>query len=246
LQHHATVGGEKVTAQQLAQPPAHPKPRLGALLALGGLAGPLVFVTLVLIGGALYDGYSHVSQAVSELGGEGSEVARLQNTNFILLGVLTLGLAWALAGVLGGWRYVPALVAVFATSSAIANGFLPCDLGCQGTTTVGLLHNVTGVTGFVAAITATFLLSRRWRDDPHWRSHARFSRLTAYIALAGLLGFIVTRAAEIEEIDGLLQRVFVLALLTWLAVTGLRLHLAYRRGVSAPAPALAPAAEHGA
>ena len=193
------------------------------LLAFGGVAGPLLFVALVVAGGVLYDGYSHTSQTISELGGEGSEYAWLQNLNFIVLGVLLLGFSWALASASGAWIAGPALIAFFALSSAIGNGLLPCDLGCEGQTTVGLLHNITGLAGFVAAVAGMLVLSRRWRHDPRWQSHARLTRAAAFVALAGLVGFIATEALEAEAIDGLLQRVFVAALLGWITITGLRL-----------------------
>lgn len=80
------------------------------LLALGGVAGPLLFVPIVVAGGLLYDGYSHAGQAISELGGEGAEYAALQNFNFIMIGVLVLGFSWALARVLGGPPLGPGLV----------------------------------------------------------------------------------------------------------------------------------------
>ena len=204
--------------------------RLTKLLALGGIAGPIVFVAVVIVAGTLYADYSHVSQAISELGGEGSEVAWLQNTNFIVLGLLVLAFATALARATGGWLPGPALVTVFGLSSAIANGLLPCDLGCAGSTTVGLLHNITGLTGFVAAIAGMLVLARRWRHDPRWAGHARFSRVAAYVAIVGLVAFIATKATEAEGIDGLAQRVFVLALLGWMLVTGIRLR-------EAPTPA---------
>ena len=66
------------------------------LLALGGTVGPALFVATIIAAGFLYDGYSHVSQTISELGGEGAEYALLQNMNFLVLGVLVLGFAWAL------------------------------------------------------------------------------------------------------------------------------------------------------
>ena len=172
-----------------------PRPGRRQLLAFGGVAGPLVFVTLVVLGGILSDGYSHSSQAISELGGEGADHAWLQNLNFIVLGVLLLGFAWALAG-LSGAVVGAVLVAIFAISAAILNGLLPCDLDCEGQTTVGLLHNVTGVAGIVAAIAGMWALSRQWRQEPHWRSHARLTRIAAVVTLAGLIGFMVTRALD--------------------------------------------------
>lgn len=204
------------------------------LLALGGMVGPVLFVVVIIVAGVLYEGYSHVSQAISELGGEGAEYGLLQSINFIAIGVFTLGFAWALARDLGGSIVGPLLIAVFALSSSIANGLLPCDLGCEGQTTVGLLHNVTGITGFVAAIAGMLVLARRWRADPRWRSHVAFTRGAAFVALAGLIAFIGTKASDAEAIDGLVQRVFVTAILAWVFVTSVRLHrLASRREVAA-------------
>ncbi len=194
------------------------------LAARGGVVGPLLFVALVVVGGVLYDGYSHVGQTISELGGEGAEFALLQNVNFIVLGVLVIGFAWALARTLGPPHTGAVLVAVFGFSSAMLNGLLPCDLGCQGSTTVGLLHNVFGTVGFVAGVGAMFVLARRWRTEPGWRSHVPFTRTMAATALVGLLAFIAVEAAEVRTYAGLVQRVFVLALLGWIAGTAVRLH----------------------
>lgn len=194
------------------------------LAALGGVIGPILFVVLIIVGGVLYDGYSHVTQKISELGGEGAEYALLQNLNFIMIGVLTLGFAWALARVLGPPYLGPALIGLFGLSSSIANGLLPCDVGCQGETTVGLLHNVTGLSGFIAAIVGMFVLARRWRDDPTWQSHAGFTRNVALVAVGGLAWFVITQALDAQSLAGIAQRIFAGALLLWIAVTAWKLH----------------------
>ena len=67
--------------------------RLGAL---GGVIAPPLFAAVVVYLATRYEGYSHVSQAISELGGEGASDPLLQNVNFFVLGVLVLGFAWAL------------------------------------------------------------------------------------------------------------------------------------------------------
>lgn len=203
----------------------HPSTHGGAvrLAAMGGVIGPTVFAALVVLGGALYRGYSHAGQKISELGGEGAEYAMLQNVNFVLLGVSVIGFAWALAQVFGPPYWGPALIGVFGLSSAIANGLLPCDAGCQGETTIGLLHNITGLIGFVAAIVGMFVLARRWRDDPNWRNHAGFTRGAAFVASAGFVWFFATQAMDAQSLSGIAQRTFVGALLVWIIVTAVRL-----------------------
>lgn len=191
--------------------------------ALGGVVGPLLFVLLVIVGGLLDDGYSHVTQKISELGGEGAEFAALQNANFILLGVLTVAFAWALARTLGRPYLGAVLIGIFGVSSAIANGLLPCDLGCQGATSVGLAHNVAGMFGFLCAIGGMVVLARRWRDDPAWRRHVAPTVGAVVVASAGLIWFVFTQALDRQALAGIAQRTFVVALLAWLATTAWRL-----------------------
>lgn len=192
--------------------------------ALGGVVGPIVFVVLVLVGGGLYDGYSHVTRKISELGGEGAEYALLQSLNFVVVGVLIMGFAWALARYSGPPYLGPALIGFFGLSSGVGNGLFPCDLGCEGVTTVGLLHNVTGLAGFVAAMAGMFVLQRRWRSDPRWQSHIRFTRIALIVASVGLAWFVVTSALDSTVLVGVAQRVYVGALLAWTVVTAARLY----------------------
>ncbi len=194
------------------------------LAALGGVIGPILFTLLVIVGGVVYDGYSHVAQKISELGGEGAEYALLQNLNFLMIGVLVLGFAWALARVLGPPYLGPALIGFFGLSSSIANGLLPCDVGCQGETTIGLLHNITGLAGFIGAIAGMLILARRWQGDARWQSHVGFTRGAALVALAGLVWFVVTQALDAQSLAGIAQRIFAGALLLWIAVTAARVY----------------------
>lgn len=186
----------------------------------GGVVGPAVFVVIVALGGWLSDGYSHTSQKISELGGQGAEYAALQNANFILLGILVLGFAWALGRTLGPPYRGAALLGIFGVSSCIANGLLPCDVACVGEAPVALAHNVTGVLGFVAAITSMILLARRWRHDPRWQPHVMPTIGAVAIAIAGLVWFGVTQSADpLHPLGGVAQRIFVGVLLLWIART---------------------------
>lgn len=198
---------------------ARDETRLMRWAARGGVAGPAIFAGVVVLGASLSDGYSHLSQKISELGGEGAEFAALQNANFILLGILVIAFAWALGRTLGPPHHGAALLTVFGISSCIANGLLPCDVGCSGETPVALAHNVTGVLGFLSAIAAMRILARRWRHDPRWEHHATVTNWAAVASILGLLWFIATQALDAHALGGLAQRVFVSALLLWVART---------------------------
>lgn len=193
------------------------------LAALGGVVGPLLFLSIVVVAGLLEPGYSHVGDKISELGGAGASLPLLQNLNFLLLGALVLGFAWALTRS-GGRPYLGAtLVGLFGLLSCIGGALIPCDRDCMGATPVGLLHNVAGLTGFVAAIVGAFVLARRWRRDPHWRPHVRFTRICAAVAAAGLVWFVATQALDAQSTAGLAQRTFVAGLLTWIVATAWRI-----------------------
>lgn len=192
------------------------------LAAWGGVLGPIVFVALVIVGGAITDGYSHVTQKISELGATGAQHALLQNLNFALLGISVVGFAWALGRTLGRPLSGPALIGFFGVV-VFVHSFLSCDAGCNGETTAGLLHNVTGLMGFVAAIAGMIVLARRWANDPDWRSLVTFTRSAVAVAIAGLASFVATQALDIQTFAGVAQRTFAGALLLWITVTSAHL-----------------------
>ena len=57
-----------------------------------GIAGPITFVLGIIIAGTQYDGYSHISQEISQLGGVDSQYPWIQNLNFYLLSLTVIGL----------------------------------------------------------------------------------------------------------------------------------------------------------
>ena len=133
------------------------------VLALCGIAGPMIFAVLVTVSGTMYEGYSHATQAVSELGGVEAEQPLLQNINFFILGPMFILFAAGLhlgirAG--SGSKIGPALIGVFGLA-VILNGIFPCDAGCDPETWKGFAHDGTGLGGFFAGILGIFLVSRR-------------------------------------------------------------------------------------
>lgn len=207
------------------------------LLALCGIAAPIVFVTLVTFAAFLYPGYSHITQAVSELGGVEAKNPLIQNINFFLLGVLILAFAVGLhQGIDGGRgsKLGPVLMGFFGVSSGVANAVLPCDAGCEFQSLTGTLHNVTGLAGFLAAIVGMFVISRRLGQDLHWRSYQRYTLVSAAAALISLLLWIgVAKAAGVGSVNGVLQRLFIGVWLLWIEVTAIKLFWLSRRSLPA-------------
>ena len=210
------------------------------ILALCGISVPIIFAILVTVSGFLYEGYSHMTQAISELGGVEALSPEVQNANFLIIGLLMIGFAFGLRrGNVGGAspKLGPVLIGVFGVSSGIANAVLPCDPGCEFQSLTGTLHNVTGLVGFISAIAGMFVISRGLKGDPFWRRFHRFSLVAAVATLVSLLLWIgVAKAAEVDSVNGLLQRLFIGVWFLWVEVIAIRMFQLSRQSPEVNAP----------
>ena len=193
-------------------------------MAAGGVIAPIIFAAGIAIAGSAQDGYSHVDQKISELGGTGAVDPWIQNLNFYMMGLLVVGFAAALHRSIDNGRgsiVGPAFIAVFGISSAGLNGIFHCDASCEGLTAAGKLHLVTGVAGFLSMIIGLFVVRRRMVGTEIWRGWARYTLVTASLSVVGLIAFIAVDSDLESTIAGLVQRLFVALFLLWLAVTGI-------------------------
>ena len=195
-------------------------------LAALGAVGPIIFVLGIIIAGTQYDGYSHIAQEISQLGGVDSEYAWIQNLNFYLFSLTTIGFTFALhQAITGGKRSIiaPILIGMLGLSSAGFNSVLPCDPLCDGITAAGKLHLITGILGFLSMAIGLIVISRRMTRSPQWKTYSR------YTLASGILGFVlffavgVVSSNEASTLDGLMQRIFVSNYLIWITVTGMRI-----------------------
>jgi hypothetical membrane protein len=216
--------------------------RLEILLAACGVAAPLTFAAGTIIAAALYPGYSHSRQLISELATVDSPVAFLQNINFVVFGVLIIAFARGLhAGIADASRsaWGPVLFA-FSGAANIADAFLPCDRGCELTSLAGSLHDWLSMFAFLSALAGIYVLSRRLGADPRWgQVYERYSVVTAGIAFAMLALWLAIGApsppwmprifARMPGVNGTLQRIVVSIVLVWIEVMALRLMTVVRQ-----------------
>ncbi len=188
-----------------------------------GFLTAVAFPVLVLIAGTQFSGYSHVGQKISELGGIEATSPWIQNTNFWMLGLGAIAIAWGLSQEHGRAILGAVLVAAFGVLATWMNAIFPCDAGCAGQTPSGLAHNVTGASGFVAVTVAMFLLPRIWDGSDGWENVAWFTRVIRPVTVAGFVWFIGTQALDAQTLSGIAQRVFAGSVITWLALLGWRL-----------------------
>ncbi len=202
------------------------------ILALGGVAGPVVFGSVVVVCAALRPDYSHSLQVMSVLGETGGPNAIIMNAfGFLPTGLLIMALAISLSQLVPRTILTTAGVLLLGLFGAgiVAAGAYSCDLGCPrvGTSPEAFLHIVVSAVAFGSGVTAIGVWGFAFRAHPEWRSLSVFSLLSALLAAALLAKF--NSSVGEATIPGVWQRLFLGTLYLWCAVVGL---YAYR--ISAP------------
>jgi hypothetical protein len=138
----------------------------------------------------------------------------VQTSNFVISGTL---LALFAAGLhLGatrgrGSRVGPSLLFVAGIAMALM-GFETDPIQRTGPRTLhGLIHDLAFVLFVLALLPAFFFLWRRFREDPAWRGHARYTLATGMTATLLLL------------LPGAAYYLFIFVVLIWISITGARL-----------------------
>jgi hypothetical protein len=192
--------------------------------AIAGMLGPVLFVTVLLALTALqYEfmfgiGWSPLADPADAwpsglaLGPYGS----LQDANFVVSGLLLALFATGLHLGLGDRRGAGAgPVLLFLAGMAMAlMGFETDPIQGVGPRTLhGLVHDAAFVFFILAMLAALFSLWRRFRKDPRWHGHARYTLATGMLAVLLLL------------LPGVAYYLFIATLLAWMFLTALRLWL---------------------
>jgi hypothetical membrane protein len=194
------------------------------LFAICGIVAPILFTVLVAVESLLRPGYSQVSNYVSDLG-TGS-YAIVQNVNFIVFGLLTLGFALGLHGALPAARGRTskagvALVSVFGVGVLLA-GVFPEDY------LSGSEHALASIVAFLASIAGQLVISRALRgsDRAVWGGYRTYSLVSGLLTLVLLFVF---RYYSGGPYQGAAQRVFLAVPWVWMAVSGIKLYSLTKR-----------------
>ena len=197
--------------------------------AVGGIVGTVSFFFLILLIGATHDGYSALSDEISQLGAAGVAGAWAQSANFIVFGLIVIFLAWGLdRGITDGHgsRLGPILIGTFGLLATVGNGVFPTDQYGAPETTIGNLHSVGAGLGFTALIVAMFVLPRRLRHDDAWSGLAGLSRWIGLVSAVLMVLYLFASETEglLDGYVGLVQRIFAIAPLAWLFLLSIRLY----------------------
>ena len=214
---------------------------------MAGLVAPLLFVGVFCVEGGLRPGYSAVGLFVSELslGPRGWT----QITSFVLTGTLMVafgrglraGLRGGPAGLRGGTAGTagPVLLEIIGVALVASGPFVTDPSAQLGRHTVhGTVHQYVGAVVFSLAPVSCFVLYRRFRRDPDWRTLSGWT-LAAGVAL--VVEVVLLKVAQLSghglfDVRGLVQRVLLCTFMGWVFVVALRLwSLSARRRTVAPA-----------
>jgi hypothetical protein len=209
---------------------SHPGGRLPGTLVVAGFATFLVAVAVLHIVQHDKDPrHNWVSDYANGRGGWLMTIA--------FLGAATglLGLALGIARCVQPSRPRTVAVVAFAIASlgTVASGVFASDPpgadGSVGYTTVGAIHDLSGLVGGLAVLVGLFALARACRRDPAWERIARIVRVFAVLFVVGLITEIVmgelsTMGPDGDGVTGLAQRIDLAITMTGAILFGLRLY----------------------
>jgi len=182
-------------------------------LAWCGILAPGVLILASAVFSLLTPNYSHLTNAISELGAEGAPLAVGWNiVGFILVGLLIVAFAWGLHVTIrnqAGVSIVPLLVGLSGIGW-MGLGIFPAEAGFQPSIRT-TLHFVMVSVNYLPFIAVAFIFAFRLRSDSYWKRWIVFSTAMGLLAI---LSFFIPRTVP----AGLSQRIGLGAYFVWLFV----------------------------
>lgn len=173
------------------------------MLALGGVVGPVGFISAWIVGAILAGpSYSSIDDAISRLAAAEAETRMVMNAGFVVFGVALPCYALALRETLSGWAWMTAASTGLATLGVAA---LPLDVSDS----VDQWHGVAAGIGYVTLALTPFLAFRPLRSRHH--DVLAFAGIVAGVTSALCLALSIW-----AEANGFFQRLGLTATDTWL------------------------------
>ena len=205
----------------IAQPGLPPPPlRANHPLTLFGAAGPVLFVLLATLAGALQPGYDPRVNSVSEaaLGPAGW----LQTLNFVVFGASILALAATYARWARPASRVTVIALVLTGLAMAASGVVGSDRPGAEETPGGQVHNLLALVIFGSMVVSQIAAARALRRS----GEAVYCVLIGALSLVLLvvyIGFSSEPGDALYAVGGIIERGLIVAAFGWMTVTGWRL-----------------------
>jgi len=196
--------------------------RHAALLARLTIAGTLLYVVLDVIAQVLPPHYSPISQAESDLAV--GPYGYVMTINFVIRGLLGLAVLWALvesAAKEGVSRFGLITVGIWSVG-ALLLALFPTDLAGQTPTLHGILHLTIALLAFLGGAIGELLLSLSFGRVQWLRSLKRLGVVISVLAIIALLLLgSAARVHALQNVGGLIERLFIGLVLLWMLVVAL-------------------------
>lgn len=113
------------------------------------------------------------------------------------------------------------LLGIWGVAVLVAMTF-PIDLDGAPQTLSGTIHRINGPLAFLCATIGTILVSWRFKQDEKWRPFHRTALILSLVMLVAFVGTFLSIATQ-SGFAGLTQRIDLIALVTWMLLTAVRL-----------------------
>lgn len=199
------------------------------LLLLSGMSAAILYFGTVIFGGLIRPGYSHLSEAISELVAEGAPNRSRLSSLFLIYNMLlsTFGLGVflkakdQLRGQISGYIGSFALLLIGAAGISMELAF-PQDSGGIPTTFAGTMHLVLAGVASLGTMVAIVFMAFWFRNFPALESYVTYSWISvAIIFISG--GFSAAAMANHHSLFGLVERITIGIFILWLFVIGRRM-----------------------
>jgi hypothetical membrane protein len=179
------------------------------LLALCGIAAPIILIVLIVIGAAVTSGYSHVSEPISQLAATGSPHPAWLKSGFIIYGIMIIGFGFLLYRSVRDQRFAWVVLLFFVLHGVgflLGGVFSDDPITAESVSTAsGVLHNVFIIIGCSSFVVAMLTYAWLRHNDPRWRLIARIFIVFLIIIL---LTFAISQIPEFVPAVAVLQRVY--------------------------------------
>ena len=196
------------------------------ILALGGLAGSILFFSISLISSLIYPGYSPVHNFISALGASGAETEYIMNyVGFIPSGFLFVLFSISLLAQTAH-KLLPKIGSILIMAFGIGMvgaGIFSCDIGCPSDGSIeALIHDQISVIMFNLVILGILLFGFVFKKMPKFNNLSTFSFVTGVVSI--ILLAIMISTIESRNMTGLWQRLFLLSIFVWCSVVGIKIY----------------------
>lgn len=207
------------------------------LLIACGAIGPLLFILVFLVAGAIRPGYSAWHNFVSDL--SQSNQGWIQIANFLVCGLLVFCFAIGLRQVLHSGKgavWGPLLLGIFGLSLIVAGifvtdpslGYYPPGTSSSTHTLHGTIHGANAPVAFGSLALAIFVLAWRFASDRQWRGWALYSLISGILLIIFFIACLAAAVLDEHSLlpnspTGLLERIAIIIGWVWIALLALRL-----------------------